>query len=274
MEFGKAGKEATESREGTIRDFFENHRIMNTEIDVLIIEDELVWVNTLRNTLNDFGYNIVGTASDFEAAISALNKKNYDLVLLDIHLQGKNRGIELGGMIHNLYHKPFIYITGTERSYTLQQIADTCPSAYLTKPFDPGSLVVAIQNAIGNFTEQRAPDELQSEKEYDFLFIKYGTRYKRLEWKDIVFLRSEKNYTALHNAADRHDYHLRSTLPRTMKFIVPPSLRPDFVQVNRSEAVQISYIKEVTQEEVRTDYGAFAITGTYMDGLRRFLKMI
>lgn len=247
---------------------------MQEEISVLIIEDEDLWAKSLTSNLGEFGFTVVGVAPDFESAVTLLNKKDYDIVLLDIHLNGKESGIELGRMIHNMYHKPFIFITASYDALTAQAAVSARPSAYLTKPVHPASLFVTIQTAISNFSDQviaLSPKDPASE---DAFFVKQGDKYKKVYWKDVVCLSSEKNYTGVLNAADGSTCYIRSTLPKTLRHLVPQSLQKNFVQLNRSEAVQISYIQELEKDEVKTIYKSFLVTEGYLKELKERLRII
>lgn len=247
---------------------------MRDETAVLIIEDEELWASSLSTNLNDFGFTISGVAYDFESAVRELNKFNYDIVLLDIHIEGKESGIELGRMVRNLYRKPFIFITASYDAQTAQTAVASQPSAYLTKPVHPASLFATIQAAIRNFSENTSQATSQQADVQSSFFVKQGEKYKKLFWDDIVCLRSEKNYTGLLNAEDSHTYFIRSTLPKTLRYLIPGPLQQNFMQVNRSEAVQLSFIKELVKDEVRTPYGPFIVTESNLKELKDRLHII
>jgi hypothetical protein len=90
----------------------------------------------------------------------------------------------------------------------------------------------------------------------------------------VVSLSSEKNYTGLLSCSDGATYFIRSTLPKTLRFQVPASLQKNFVQVNRSEVVQVSFIDEFSKNEVRTAYKTFTVTEGYQKELREKLNII
>lgn len=247
---------------------------MQEEIEILIIEDEELWSQSLSANLNDFGYSVTGIADNFEDAVVALNQKNYDIVLLDININGRNSGLELGRMIHTLYQKPFIFITASHGSHTLDQAVASHPSAYLSKPVNPASLVITIQSAINNFDNKTSALETVPEEDYQFFFVKQGNKYKKINWKDVVCLRSEKKYTSILNAADKTEYFIRSTLPRTLQYIIPKQFRDKFIQVNRAEVLQSGFIQGVNGDEVETAHGVFAMTDSYSKDLRKVLNLL
>lgn len=246
---------------------------MQEEISVLIIEDEELWARSLAANLDDFGFTVAGTANNFETAITALNQRNYDIVLLDIHLNGKESGIEIGKMINTLYHKPFIFITGSMNNEVASAALQARPSAYLNKPVNPTSLFVTLQAAIRNFNDHISAPK-NADNQNDSFFVKQGDKYKKVFWKDVVCLRSEKNYTGVLNATDNTVCYIRSTLPKTLRYLVPLALQSHFVQVNRSEVVQLSFITELAKDEVKTAYKTFAVTESFMKELKEKLHIL
>jgi DNA-binding LytR/AlgR family response regulator len=247
---------------------------MQEEIRILIIEDEEIWARSIALHLNEFGYKVAGHAPTFEQAIVLLNANQFDLALLDIGLNDSNSGIELGKMLKTLYKKPFIFITATAESNAVKSAIEAGPSAFLTKPFNPTTLFVAIQNAINNFSTPELSATTTTSKEETFFFVKLGDKYKKTNWTDVVFLRSDKNYTTFFNAADKREYSIRCTLIKTLKSLIPESLKNKFVQINRSEAIQVSYIQEIANEEIRTTFGAFTVTEGYTRELKNLIQVI
>ncbi|OCX52982.1 hypothetical protein BEL04_01245 [Mucilaginibacter sp. PPCGB 2223] len=248
---------------------------MQQDISILIIEDDILWAEGLKDNLSDFGFLVTGSAYSFEKAVLALNNLNYDIVLLDINLQGRNEGLELGRMLTELYRKPFIFITADITKQTLDRAVDLKPSAYLTKPVNPASLYVTIQTAISNFGSGKiaTADGPQTQAGEEF-FIKVGDKYKRISWNDVVSLISDRNYTLLLNAADQKEYYIRSSMNRTLRYIIPAHLQSRFVQVSRAEAVQLRFIQELVADEIITPYKRITVGDTFIRDIRKQLNII
>ncbi|RYE01470.1 MAG: response regulator [Sphingobacteriales bacterium] len=246
---------------------------MQEDISVLIIEDEDLWTRSLTANLDAFGFRVAGTAADLPSAIRALSECTYDVVLLDIHLGGRESGIELGHMIHAQHQKPFIYITASYDAATAQAALKAHPSAYLTKPVNPASLFATIQAALQNHAA-RLPAAQGDATPVESFFVKQGDKYRKIFWKDVVALRSEKNYTGVLNAVDGLTYYVRSTLPKTLRYLVPERMQEDFIQVNRGEAVQVAFILEFARDEVRTPLGQFIVTESYLRPLKEKLRIL
>ena len=247
---------------------------MENEISVIIVEDEDIWIQNLHLILKDFGYNVAKTARTADEALAAFSSCDFDLALLDIHLDGKSTGIDLGKIVGTLYHKPFIFITSSS-GHSIKEAALSHPSAYLPKPINPSSLFIAIQNAINNFSNrQPANFNKQGTDTLSSFFVKQGNRYKKIDWKDVVYLSAGKNYISVFNAADKNEYFIRSSLQKTMQYVIPRQFQQQFIQVNRSEVVQHSFIVELLNDEVKTDYKNFPVSEAYIKDLKHRLHII
>lgn len=241
---------------------------MQTDITILIVDHEERWAKSLKNSLNELGFRVTGIATNFEEAVIALNTLNYDIALLDIDLNNKNiGGIELGRMMYKFYKKPYIFITAGFEKDALDEAIQSRPAAYLTKPLDMASLIVAIQSAIQNFHAVDAPMQPENHGSETF-FVKIGDKYKKVSWKNVVYLTSDKNYTVLFNAADDMEYYIRSSLHKTSQNIIPKHLQNNFIQINRAEIVQLPFIDEFKGDEVYTPYKRFTVNDSYIKTLK------
>jgi DNA-binding LytR/AlgR family response regulator len=246
---------------------------MEHTISVLIVEDEEIWLESISRILDGFGYKVAGMVSSVADALTAFSSLDYDLILMDIHLDGNNSGIELGKIVNKLYHKPFIFVTASS-GHMMLEAADTHPSAYLTKPINASSLFIAIQNAINNFHNDRPAQSVNENNDLTSFFVKQGSRYKKIDWKDIAYLSAGKNYTSVFNAPDKTDYYIRSSLQKILQQIIPKQLQKHFIQVNRAEAVQLSFIEEFVNGDVKTPFKSFPVSEAFNKELRTRLNIV
>ncbi len=247
---------------------------MQHDISVLVVEDEETWMHKITYDLNQFGFKVVGTAGNLDDALPAISANNFDIALLDINLHGKNSGIELGKMIGITLKKPFIFITSSVHDGIIAETAAARPSAFLTKPYTPASLFISIQSAIHHFSAgqlsivpKTQPASLNS------FFVKLGNKYIRIEWQNVVCLRSEINHTHI-ITNDKDSYLIRSSLQKTLQHIVPEALKNDFVQINRAEVLHTKYIEKIIGDEAVTAHQSFSITDTYLKNLKQQLNII
>ena len=106
-------------------------------LKILIVEDEFIIANNLKGILEDLGYTPLKPCLTKEQAVSSIEEFWPDLVLLDINLNGKYEGLEIGEYLSKEAHIPFIYITGNSDKATVEAAKQTNPLAYIIKPFRP-----------------------------------------------------------------------------------------------------------------------------------------
>ena len=66
---------------------------------ILVVEDEAIAALSLKEILQRFGYTVTALAANKEETYCALEQTVPDLVLMDIHLDEKEEGIEIGKKI-------------------------------------------------------------------------------------------------------------------------------------------------------------------------------
>jgi CheY-like chemotaxis protein len=121
-----------------------------TRASLLIVEDDAIVAQDLKNRLTEMGYVIVAVSSTGEEAIEKARHHRPDVVLMDIRLGGEMDGITAAGQIGASYRLPVIYLTAFSDDETLARARETHPAGYVLKPFDPRNLYVAIEMALCN----------------------------------------------------------------------------------------------------------------------------
>ncbi|UPK66757.1 sigma 54-interacting response regulator [Chitinophaga filiformis] len=113
---------------------------------VLIVEDEFIVANNLRQVLQRFGYEVSGIAASGEEAEELLQREKPDIALLDIRLQGKLSGIDLARKLRS-EHIAFIYLSANSNRKILEEARATEPYGFLVKPFRKKDLMVMLDIA-------------------------------------------------------------------------------------------------------------------------------
>jgi CheY-like chemotaxis protein len=114
---------------------------------ILIVEDEIIVAEDLKQRLENLGYNIVGITAKGRDAIKKCRETRPDLILMDILLKGNIDGIKTAQIINKLFNVPFIYLTGNYDKAIFKRAETTKPSDYLTKPFDGTELTECNKNS-------------------------------------------------------------------------------------------------------------------------------
>ena len=117
---------------------------MNAKI--LIVEDQFIEANNLRTILQKAGYPVCSIASSVDEAIKINKKEKPQLVLLDIHLQGKLNGIDLAKILR-AENVAFVYLSANSNKQILDAAKATRPYGFLVKPFREKDVLVTLDVA-------------------------------------------------------------------------------------------------------------------------------
>ncbi len=114
---------------------------------VLVVDDEQNMQAVMRMVLEEAGYQVFA-AETAEAALPYLQKPNLDVILTDLKMPGMGGEEFVRRCRRELPRVPIIIITahGTIRS-AVKSIHDGAAD-YLTKPFEPEQLEIAVHNAV------------------------------------------------------------------------------------------------------------------------------
>jgi len=125
---------------------------------VLIVEDETIMRESLRDWLKDGGYE-VETAKEGEEALEKIGKKEFSVAVLDLRLPGKD-GLEV--LKEATAKDPKIkgiVITAYPSVETAVEAMKIGAVDYMVKPFAPDALERAIQEILGPVQVEVKPKE-------------------------------------------------------------------------------------------------------------------
>lgn len=115
---------------------------------ILICEDNPMAMKTLSVILEREGFD-ADTAEDGNKAIMLLQKNNYDLLVVDIHLPYRS-GLELVKFVRSDQGKdtPALMLTAFSDAQMQRQAGELGISGYIVKPFNPADLVSKIKSIL------------------------------------------------------------------------------------------------------------------------------
>jgi len=129
---------------------------------ILVTDDDATTRQMIRGLLRKHGHT-VSTASDGISALRAIQKKKFDLVLLDIWMP-KMTGLGLLGRLHEEKHIPkIIVMTSDQTSDTLLTAMRGRVYQFLKKPLDADTLRLTVENALSS-NPSASPIEVLSAK--------------------------------------------------------------------------------------------------------------
>jgi two-component system sensor histidine kinase ChiS len=112
---------------------------------LLLVDDEPVNIQVLRNVLQPLGYSLEAARNGPEA-IDAVCRCKPDLVILDVMMPGMN-GLEVARKLrerHTLYDLPIIMLTARSRTRDLLAGFESGANDYVCKPFVKDELLARI----------------------------------------------------------------------------------------------------------------------------------
>jgi chemotaxis response regulator CheB len=112
---------------------------------ILIVEDEVLVAENLRERLEGLAYEVCGSVASGEEAVALAAEASPDLILMDIRLSGKMDGIEAARQIWERFQIPVIFVTAHADLQTLAGVKNTANYGYLVKPIQTASVRAAIE---------------------------------------------------------------------------------------------------------------------------------
>ncbi len=208
--------------------------------DFLIVEDEFLIAETISEILVHAGYSKIRIVSSVEEALNEINICKPTLVLTDINLEQEKSGIDLGKLLHEQFHIPFIYITSHTSPQILEKAKYTRPNAYIVKPFKNEDLIVAIELALFNSATQNPITTDDSE-----LIVKEGRVQVHLNCDAIVWLETDGNYTTI-NLIDSKRRVVRIPISELQQQLSAQQ----FVRIHKSYVVNKKHVSEIKANSV------------------------
>ena len=120
----------------------------DSPLTILLVEDEAIVAQYLEGVIREFGYRVVGVASEGVQAVCMAEELEPQLIVMDVSLRGDVDGIQAAQMIQERAHVPVIFLTGHHDTKTLERAVRTGPLGYLVKPFQEVELRCAIEVAV------------------------------------------------------------------------------------------------------------------------------
>jgi two-component system, response regulator PdtaR len=176
---------------------------------ILIAEDEAIIRLDLKEMLEEEGFEVVGEASDGEAAIRLAKERRPDLVIMDIKMPGMD-GLTAAERLVEDDVAAVLILTAFSQRDLVQRAAEAGAMGYLVKPFQKSDLMPALDIALARYAEMAAvrkesaslADQLETRKLVDrakgllnekmgltepeaFRWIQKASMDRRLTMKDV-----------------------------------------------------------------------------------------
>jgi two-component system chemotaxis response regulator CheY len=125
---------------------------MNTNLNVLIVDDYKTMLRIIRNLLKQIEIENVEEASDGAEALAKLQAGNFDLIISDWNMEPMT-GLQLLQHVRadaKLKNTPFIMVTAESKTENVIVAKQAGVSNYIVKPFNAETLRTKIQKVLGH----------------------------------------------------------------------------------------------------------------------------
>lgn len=118
----------------------------------LIVEDEMLIAEELRERLSRLGFEVIADVDSAEEGVAIAIRDRPDLVLMDIRLKGWKDGIQAAQEIRQQVDVPIVYLTAYSDALTVDRVRGSEHDGYILKPFHEREL----QSTIGVAMQRHA----------------------------------------------------------------------------------------------------------------------
>ena len=231
------------------------------KITCIIVEDEPLGMSLMENHVAKVPYlELKGSFSDPVKAIAFLRENTVDLMFSDIQMPGVT-GISLLKIVQNL---PLVIFTTAYSEYALEGY-DLDVVDYLIKPISFERFLKSVEKAAQRLNKT-APAPTTEEAREDYIFVKDGTRYMRVDLSDIRYIEGLKDYVALHVPGKK------IVSLQTMKSLEALLPRNRFIRIHNSYIVALQAIDSVDKEKVQIGNIFLPVSDSYKKGLKEMVE--
>jgi DNA-binding NtrC family response regulator len=138
---------------------------------ILVVDDEESIRYTFRNFLEEEGHETI-TAASYEEALAFLREMDFDLVFVDIILEGKSGLDLLKNAQEHAHTTDFIIITGAPSVETAANSVRLGALDYVVKPIRHGALMRITERALNHRTLRKAEENYRLNLEAIFRSVR------------------------------------------------------------------------------------------------------
>lgn len=247
-------------------------------VRILIAEDDWIIAKEISLTLQDLGFEVIGTFDTGEEFVQKLPTLKPDLALLDIDLAGSMTGIDIAEKLKPL-GIPFVFLTAMADIQTIEKAKQTEPYAYLVKPVRAESLLSTIEVSLYNFHRQKSLDSstplagsLPINQAIfsinEAIFVKSKKRLEKIKIADILWIEAEDIYAIIVTKNGKY------ILSQPLKSIEERLPAEHFMRVHRSYIVQLDKIQAIEENDLIIEGKYIAIGKTFKEKLMSRLAFL
>jgi two-component system response regulator LytT len=236
------------------------------KIRCIAIDDEPLALRLLSTFINQTPFlELVQTYPNAVEALGAIEKEKVDLLFLDIQMP-ELTGMDLAKILTAGHVSPKIIFTTAYNHFAIEGYKVDALD-YLLKPFSYEEFLRAATKA-RNYFESSAAVAPQKANEDGFLFIKADYKMLRVDFENILFIESVKDYIKIHLADKLKPLMTLSSL-RSIEEKLPPH---KFIRIHRSFIVAVDKIDAITKSSVHIGDVTVTVGEQYKEVFRELMN--
>jgi DNA-binding response OmpR family regulator len=122
--------------------------LKSPEPRALIVEDETLIAEELRERLSRLGFSVIAAVDSAEEGIAIATRERPNLILMDIRLKGEKDGMQAAKEIRQQIDVPIVYLTAYSDQLTVDRAKVTEHDGFILKPFQRRELQSTIEIAM------------------------------------------------------------------------------------------------------------------------------
>lgn len=214
------------------------------KVDILLVEDINSIEIDVQNRLAELNYKVNSIVTSAQHAFEAIEKRKPDIVLMDIHLEGKYNGVEAASIIQKDYDLPVLFLSSETDFEILQQISDTQAYGFIEKPFQKAVLFANVELALNNHQNNSMQEKSntkfgeakKSVANNQSIFIRVDYKIKKIDYEHILFVEAMRDYVTIYTDKEKFITHT------TMKNMLDKLPSDYFLRIHRSYIINLNKI--------------------------------
>lgn len=241
-----------------------------SKLKVLIVEDDVMIAESVKDILELLDHEVVGIAEDAETAINLCNENEPQIALLDIQIGGDIDGVDLAELINDQFDIPFIFTTAFADDVTVARAKERGPFGYLVKPYGVKDLNAAIEIAMSAYGRlKKAEDNPGMSKIIDnSLFLKVDSKLIKVKIEDLLFVEAKGDYALFKTMEKGYIVHT------TMKRVQERLDQFNFAKVHRSYVVNLAKIVDIEESNLLIENKVIPISRANKEALMKRLNLL
>jgi len=125
------------------------------EARVMIVEDEVIVAEDLRQVLESAGYTVSGHAMVESEAVEMACDLRPDVILMDVFLADGSDGLEAARAIQRAIDTSIVFVSAHSDDSIVSTAVKSGAFGYIVKPFQPGQITSSIEVALSRRMDAR-----------------------------------------------------------------------------------------------------------------------